>query len=149
MNNTNLASKEEKKEWHLSEWYYIVNETAKVFRLEESEKAELYNSITARIIATIPFAAKCIDAERTAIAHIGLYLMEKKGYQKYCTHTPSDDEDVFKRLAFISTFEGGDEKIIRHGMTMLAIIMVEGYKRSEKKDIHNGIYNPIASGKWN
>lgn len=27
--------------------------------------------------------------------------------------------------------------------------MIEGYNRSKENDLRNGIYNPIASGKWN
>lgn len=34
-------------------------------------------------------------------------------------------------------------------MNMLAYIMVEGYNRSREKDLRNGVYNPIANGKWN
>lgn len=33
-------------------------------------------------------------------------------------------------------------------MNMLAYIMIEGYNRSKEKDLKNGIYNPIANGKW-
>jgi len=149
LNNSNLATITQTSECSILKWNYIVNEAASVFRLTDSEKETLNNSTTAKIIATIPFAAKCINAERTAIAHIGLYLMEKRGFQQYCAHLPEDDSDIFKRLAFISTFEGGNAKIIRHGMNMLALIMIEGYKQSAKKDLRNGIYNPIANGKWN
>ncbi|MCR4953628.1 MAG: hypothetical protein K6A43_06080 [Treponema sp.] len=130
-------------------WEYYVDAIADIFRLEESEIRNLRNSVTAKIIAAIPFAAECKDADRTAIAHLSLYMVEKKGFQEYCCHLPSDDEYLLKRLAFISTFEGGDEAVIEHGMYMLALIMVEGYKRSAHRDIKYGIYNPIANGKWN
>lgn len=30
-------------------------------------------------------------------------------FQKYCSHTPDDDSDIFNRLAFNSTFEGGNQ----------------------------------------
>lgn len=45
----------------------------------------------------------------TAIAHLCLYEAEIQGFQKYCSHTPDDDSDIFNRLAFISTFEGGNQ----------------------------------------
>ena len=32
---------------------------------------------------------------------------------------------------------------------MLALIMINGYKRSAHKDIKYAVYNPIANGKWN
>ena len=143
---TNLAYKTE--EWYLEEWDYLVDELTNVFRLTKKEHDALNESVTAKIIATIPFAAGCKDPERTAITHLGTYLMELKGFQKFCAHLPSDDEDIFNRLACISTFEGGNKAIIEHGMYMLALIMIEGYKKSMKKDLLENVYNPFNSGKW-
>ena len=34
-------------------------------------------------------------------------------------------------------------------MNVLALIMLEGYKRSIEKDRINNVYNPLISGKWN
>lgn len=76
-------------------------------------------------------------------------MAEIKGFQKYCSHLPSDDSDIFNRLAFISTFEGGNKEIINHGMNILALIMLEGYKNSINKDKIHNVYNPILSGAWN
>lgn len=149
MKEKNVIYKNQISEWNLNEWDYIVKETITVFRLTPEEAKELYNSTTAKIIATIPFAANCEDAERTATAHIALYLTEKKGFQKYCAHLPSDDFSLFNRLELISHFKGGDLKIIQHGMNMLALIMIEGYKRSCQKDKQNKIYNPFTSNTWN
>lgn len=147
MNTTNLAERFEDE--NFKEWNYIALETAKVYELTKRKTEQLYNSSTAKLIAKIPFTAGCKNPERTAIAHLVLYEAEIKGFQKYCAHLPSDDEDIFNRLAFISTFEGGNSAIIEHGMNMLAYIMVEEYNRSKEKYLKNGIYNPIASGKWN
>ena len=102
--NSNLALKNEEKFWDLPQWTYLVKETAKVFRLTDKEICKLENSNTAKIIATIPFEAKCKDPERTAIAHLCLYVAEIQGYQKFCSHQISDDANLFNRLSFISTF---------------------------------------------
>mgnify|MGYP007101844445 CR=1 FL=1 len=147
MNTTNLAEKLETD--NFTEWDSIALETAKVFRLSKKETEQLYKSNTAKIIAILPFVAKCNEPERTAIAHLVLYEAEIRGFQKYCSHQPYDDADIFNRLAFISTCEGGNPAIIEHGMNMLAYIMLEGYNRSKDKDLKNGVYNPVASGKWN
>lgn len=133
----------------LFDWDYFTKEITNVFKLSEKENECFYKSNTAKIIAAIPFVARCNEPERTSIAHLCIYEAEIKGFQKYYAHLPSDDADVFKRLAFISTFQGGDQAIIEHGMNMLAYIMVEGYNHSKEKDIKEGIYNPIANGKWN
>ncbi|MCQ2583584.1 MAG: hypothetical protein MJ160_06730 [Treponema sp.] len=145
---TNLAYSYQANEWKLPEWNYFVAEISKVFSFTQKEKKQFENSPTAKIIATIPFEANCSEPERTAIAHLCLYVVEKKGFQKYCSHLSSDDSDIFNRLAFISTFEGGNKEIIDHGMNVLALIMLEGYKTTLKTDKKNNIYNPILSGSW-
>ncbi|MCR4735061.1 MAG: hypothetical protein K5829_08675 [Treponema sp.] len=149
--NTNVALKNTKKrefiENHL-DWNYFVNEVSKVFKLSKKEREEFGNSATAKIIATIPFEANCNTPERTAIANLSLYMVEKRGFQKYCAHLKEDDCELMKRLEFISSFDGGNRFIIEHGMYILALIMLEGYNQSAVKDKINNIYNPIASGAW-
>lgn len=147
-NNSNLA-KNEQEEWHLPQWSYLLTEISKVFSLNSKEIENLSNSTTAKIIATIPFESNCKEPERTAIAHLCLYIAELKGFQKYCSHNKEDDADIYNRLAFISTFEGGNYQIIEHGMAILALIMIEGYKKSKQKDEKAGVYNPLVSGTWN
>lgn len=149
MLNSNLAYATIKSNISVPEWDYLISETAKVFRLRESEINQLENSTTAKIIAMIPFAAGCNNPERIAISHIGIFLMEIKGYQDYCCHLPSDDSNIYNRLERISHFDGGNQEIIEHGMAILALIMLEGYKKSLIKDIKNKTYNPIASHAWN
>jgi len=34
-------------------------------------------------------------------------------------------------------------------MTILALIMIEGYKKSKQKDEKAGVYNPLVSATWN
>lgn len=136
------------KKFEIPEWNYLVEESKSVFHLTESESERLYESKTARIIAAIPFAAGCKDAERTAILHLCAYIAELKGFQKFCSHLPSDDESIYKRLDMISHFNGGDKQVIEHGMDMLALIMLKGYKASQKTDAENRTYNPLNSGAW-
>lgn len=134
--------------FEIPEWNYLVEEAQSVFNLTESETERLYESKTARIIAAIPFAAGCEEAERTAILHLCAYMAEIRGFQKFCSHLPSDDESLYKRLEMISHFQGGDKNIIEHGMDMLAFIMLKGYKASQKTDAENRTYNPLNSGSW-
>lgn len=129
-------------------WDYLVNEISKVFELSHKEKKDFESSSTAKLIAAIPFEAGCYEPERTAIAHLGLYVMEKRGFQEYCSHQPIDDVNILHRLDFISIFEGGNPEIIEHGMYLLALIMLEGYNKSKREDALNKVYNPIASGRW-
>ena len=131
------------------DWNYFVSELTKVFRLNAFEQQQLKNSITAKIIAVIPFSADCKDANRTAIAHLCIYLTEIKGFQKYCAHISSDDKNLFKRLSLISNFEGGKQPIIEKGMNLLSYIMLEHYHETCEHDRKNDIYNPLNAGTWN
>lgn len=149
MYNSTLALKNNQNPWNLKQWDFLATEISNVFRFTNEEKDVFSNNPTAKLIASIPFVANCIEPERTAIAHLCLYVAELKGFQKYCSHVPSDDSDIFNRLAFISTFEGGNRAIIEHGMNILALIMIENYKRTEKSDKEKGGYNPFVAGTWN
>lgn len=67
----------------------------------------------------------------------------------------SDDEknrfenSYTARLIASIPFEAGNKEIINHGMNILALIMLEGYKNSINKDKTHNVYNPILSGAWN
>ena len=156
MNTTNLAyaenleeiKNEDVKNIPESTWNYIVDEMKKVFRFTHKETKWFKNCKTAKLIATIPFAAECDEPERTAIAHLCIYLAEIRGFQKYYAHLPSDDIDLFSRLGFISTFEGGKKEVIEYGMNILALKMIEGYNKSKKQDSKNNVYNPFISNVW-
>ncbi len=132
----------------IPEWDYFVEEARSVFGLSDSDTERLYGSRTARIIVAMPFAAGCEDAERTAILHLVAYIAEIKGFQKFCAHLPSDDKTLYERLDMISHFKGGDKQIIEHGMDMLALIMLQGYRASQNADAKSGVYNPRNAGTW-
>lgn len=149
MYQTNLAFKNENEILTTEDWNYFVSEISKVFRFTQKETEWFSNCKTAQLIATIPFAAECIEPERTAIAHLCLYIAEVKGFQKYCAHVPADDNDIYNRLAFISTFEGGNKTIIKSGMSLLALIMLEGYYNTMEEDEKKHIYNPLVNKQWN
>ena len=148
MLKTNAVYQNTLKTWDLPCWSYLETEISNVFRLSNEEKSHLLDNPTAKLIATIPFEAGCNEPERTAIAHLCLYIAEIQGFNKYCSHSQNDDKCVFNRLSFISTFDGGDADIIEHGMNLLAYIMIEGYKASQQADIETGAYNPFNSGAW-
>ena len=143
----NLAYKQD--ELCVPEWHYFITEIQKVYRLTDDEVEKLSNNQTAKIIAAIPFFAGCYRPEVTAIAHLSLYMNELKGFQKYCACNMLDDSDLYERLEPISHFRGGDQKIIQCGMDTLAYIMVEGYHKSAKADLEDGVYNPFNTGNWN
>lgn len=147
---TAVFCKTDEKHSELTEytWNYFVKEMKKIFHFSYRELKNFRKCKIAKLIASIPFVAGCKEPERTAIAHLCIYVAEIRGFQKYFAHLPSDDVDLFNRLAFISTFEGGNKEIIEHGMNLLALSMIEGYHKSEEEDKKSQIYNPFISGAW-
>ena len=81
MQNSNAIRSYNEQSWNLSDWNYLVDEVSQVFKFDEEEKYKIENSNTAKIIATLPFEAQCKEPERTAIAHLCLYVAEIKGFK--------------------------------------------------------------------
>ncbi len=118
------------------------------FRFTEEERNDFVGNEVAQMVAAIPFIAGCEDAKRTSLAHLSIYFTELRGGSVIFDHSKDDNNSIYTRLRLISLFKGGDESVIHHGMTILALIMLEGYKDSAKKDIDNNIYNPLNDGSW-
>jgi hypothetical protein len=102
----------------------------------------------AKLIAAIPFLAGCEDAERTAVAHLGTYLLSTRETKRYFNAQPEDRISVLERLRLGSNFKGGDRRIIDRGLCLLALNMVSDYHRDIEEDAALGKYNPIAAGAW-
>ncbi|MDR0628902.1 MAG: hypothetical protein LBG24_04565 [Treponema sp.] len=129
-------------------WTTLCTAMAKTFRFTESEHAAFARNPTARLIAALPFAAGCDEPERTALAHLAIYLTELRGGSRIGAHTQADNADPLTRLRLIASFQGGDPRVIRHGMNQLALIMLHGYERSKAADTQNQGYNPLNDGSW-
>lgn len=118
------------------------------FRFTAEEQEQFTNNQIARLIGAIPFAADCEDAKRTALAHIAVYMTELRGGAAIGAHTEEDNDSVFLRLRLLSSFKDGDEKIINHGMTLLALVMLESYQQSRDYDAQHNQYNPLNDNAW-
>lgn len=130
-------------------WSSLCTRLSAFLHLTESQTENLTKNPFAKLIYTLPFLAQCFDAQKTALAHIVLYCSEIFFFGSSGIHTPLDDTDNFHRLRFISQFEGGNERVIKHGMALLALGMLGSYERSKESDSVQGIYNPLNSGTWN
>jgi hypothetical protein len=129
-------------------WAEISGRVAEAFRMTEDEREELRGSRIAKLIAATPFLAGCDDAERTAVAHLGTYLLSIRETKPYFNTRPEDARGPLERLRLISSFSGGDRRIIERGLCLLALNMVSDYKRDIEEDERLGKYNPIAAGAW-
>jgi hypothetical protein len=131
-----------------SSWAAISESVALAFRMDAEESRSFKEGRIARLIAAIPFLAGCEDAERTAVAHLGTYLLSVRETKPYFNARPEDGASALERLRLISDFKGGDQKIIERGLCLLALNMVSDYRRDIEEDARLGKYNPISAGAW-
>jgi hypothetical protein len=116
--------------------------------MSEEETQKLKEKNVAKLIAALPFLAECEDAERTAVSHLGTYILSLRETKHYFNATSGDNDSVFKRLRLISNFKGGKKEIIARGMSILALNMVDDYKRDVTLDEIIGKYNPVGDRAW-
>ena len=129
-----------------AKWDELSDLVAKAFRMSDEESQRFRGSMVAKLIAAIPFLAGCEDAERTAVAHLGTYLLSTRETKRYFNTQPGDSASPLERLRLGSRFKGGDQRIIERGLCLLALNMVSDYKRDLEEDRLLGKYNPIAAG---
>ncbi|MDR1399714.1 MAG: hypothetical protein LBJ41_07330 [Treponema sp.] len=129
-------------------WERLCDCVAETFCFSAQERADFARNRTAKLIAAIPFAARCEEAERTALAHLAIYMTELRGGRSIGDHTLEDNTSPFARLRLLSSFKGGNQEIIGHGMSQLALVMLAGYERSQEEDCRRHQYNPLNAGAW-
>jgi hypothetical protein len=81
---------------------------AETFRFTSHEQTAFAGNNTARLIAAIPFVTGCEEAERSALAHLAVYMTELRGGRLIGAHTPADNVSPFTRLRLLSSFIGGN-----------------------------------------
>jgi len=126
-------------------WRSISGDVARAFGMGEAETASLAGNNIARLITALPFLAGCEDAKRTAVAHLGTFLLSIKETKPYFNATPRDSASLLERFWLIGDFRGGDRRIIERGMSLLALNMITDYQRDIVEDETLGKYNPIAA----
>jgi hypothetical protein len=136
----------EQMEVFQSSWPKIVDAVGHAFRMDESERMWLAEKPVARLIGSIPFVAGCENPQRTAVTHLGTYILSGRETKPFFNAVELDDEDVFARLRPIMTFQSGDRTLIDAGMALLALNMIEDYRSDVQIDAAVGKYNPVASG---
>ncbi|MCK5201012.1 MAG: hypothetical protein KAR21_21815 [Spirochaetales bacterium] len=128
-----------------TEWENIAASVADAFRMDKEEREWFQNKNLAKLIAAIPYLAGCEDPGRTAITHLGAYILSIR-IKTVANCQPTDDADLFRRLEMINNFIGGDQAIIQKGMGLIALNMIADYARDIEEDRMFGKYNPVDSG---
>ena len=130
---------------NFAEWNNIAESVADAFRMDDEEREWFRNKNLAQLIAVIPYLAGCEDPGRTAITHLGAYLLSLR--IKTVANCQSTDNDyLLKRLEMINNYIGGDREIIERGMNLIALNMISDYARDIEEDRIFGKYNPVGDG---
>lgn len=127
-------------------WDEISDHVAEAFRMTAEETRRFKEKDVARLIGSLPFIAGCEDAERTAVAHLGTYILSVKETKPYFNPHRGDNTDIFERLRLGMNFKGGDKAILEKGMSILALNMIDDYARDVHIDEALGKYNPVQDG---
>jgi hypothetical protein len=135
-------------QWTESNWSAITDLVAREFGLNERDLQALRSKEIARLIGAIPFLAGCDDPAALAIDNLRHYVMSCGIGKELYAATEENSADVFGRLD-PARYQGGDEAIIRRGMSIVALNMLADYNRDVELDRSLGKYNPIGAGDWN
>jgi len=101
----------------------------------------------ARLVAAIPYLSESEDPDRFALANL-LTLHAATIVRDVFDHRPSDDAELLRRLASFKCGPGSDERILRYGLDLLALVMVSDYWNDAADDEVARKYNPFNSGAW-
>jgi len=111
--------------------------------MSEKEAAAFRANKVARLVGLLPFVAGCDDAQRTALAHLAVFVVANRGEsRRVFDHSPTDDAEPLARLRTIADFKGGDAATLERGMALLGLCMVSGYRRDAELDRILDAYNP-------
>lgn len=101
----------------------------------------------AKLFAAIPYLSGSEDPDRFALSNLLTFHAATKARAVF-NHRPSDDEDVYRRLATFHVGNHADPKVVDYGLTLLALISLSDHEHDIEGDKKIGKYNPIAAGKW-
>lgn len=128
-----------------TEWENIAASVADAFRMDKEDSEWLLNKNLAKLIAAIPYLANCEDPGRTAITHLGAYILSIR-IKTVANCQPTDNANLLRRLEMVNNFIGGDQAIIQKGMSLIALNMIADYARDIEEDRMFGKYNPVDAG---
>lgn len=129
-------------------WLRISGIIAETFRMDPEERARLQKHPTARLIGCLTWIAGTRKPERDGISNLAVYIMSIRETKAWYAHLPDDDRTVYERLNHIMNFSGGSELLKAKGMALIALQMLNDYRRDQEADLLKGKYNPLNAGTW-
>jgi hypothetical protein len=129
-------------------WETLADKVCTTFSFTDEESRSFLNNKVAELIGCLPKIAGTQTPERDGCSNLAVYIMSIRETRQFYNHQKCDDTDVFARLQNIMNFNGGDLNLLQKGMALLALMMVNDYKRDEEDDREVRKYNPITAGTW-
>ena len=148
--NNKVLEKSKKSGLYQEQFDSLMAKLTDLFQLSYQDSEKLKQNKIAHIIGKLPYLANCNNPERMALSHLAItYMAAHEACKDTFNHNSTDDVDLLKRLERINHFDGGDKNIIKMGMNLLAIIMLNDHLEDSQIDIDNCKYNPYNSRVWN
>ena len=127
------------------DWDGIVGSIAEAFCFDHDESLRFAGKDLAQLIGATPFIAGCKDPLRTALSHLGTYVLSVRLHDAALAR-PTDNEYLFRRIELLGNFIGGDAALTGRSMNLVALYMLADYVRDAEEDTVAGKYNPVARG---
>ena len=124
----------------------IIEKVAETFGFDEEKIGYLKSHEVSRLITALPFLAESQNPERYGMANFAAFLAAAHGAGEFVLPKPTDNENPLERLKVFENIDGGNREIIRKGIHLLAIRMINGYRHDIEKDRNKEKYNPVGAG---
>lgn len=149
VNETKVSNKLEVGDFTDAIWNNLIEKTGLVFSFSSEYVAVISGNYVLKLVAAIPYLANCDEPERYALAHMGTFILAgHEATRSAFAHNFKDSVDLKRRLETISYFSSGDERIIKWGMNLLTIAMINDHMNDAKDDLAEGKMNPVNAGHW-
>ncbi|MBL7006285.1 MAG: hypothetical protein ISR78_04310 [Spirochaetia bacterium] len=130
-------------------WMRLSEKVCASFSFTDEKSRYFLNNKVAKLIGCLPKIAGTKTPERDGCSNLAVYIMSISVTKQFYHHNVYDDTNVFARLQNIMNFNGGDQDLLQKGMTLLALMMVNDYKRDKEADKDARKYNPFTANSWN
>lgn len=125
------------------EWQGVLAQLKSVIGAEADRYA---NIPAAKLYASIAYLADSEDADRFALSNLLTFHAATKA--AVFDHRESDNESPLRRLAAFHVGKKADKKVVKYGLTLLALISVNDHVNDVEADKKAKKYNPINAGAW-
>ena len=130
-------------------WMRLTESIGRAFGLTKDRIEGMKANPVLKMVGALPYFAGCDEPERTALAHMGTYMLASLEPTKDAfSHNFQDSADPARRLERISHFPGGDPAVIDRGMKLLTIAMLGDHLHDAELDAEVGKLNPVNAGHW-